>query len=151
MNNAGHTAHAHALPGPPKYTDFRRPCQMYGNKGRNCWSAGRVSLLAGHFFRWFPEEMADAGTIPKDCEVRQGGMVSRIKWSTVSARTPNIKCPNSLACPRIRTWRAPNSSLRCASVRSTPERIRCRTLCGLTKPGIRRAILAHVEKFRLVS
>ena len=38
---------------------------------------GRVSPSAG-FFRAFPEEIADAGTVPKDGEARQGGTARRI-------------------------------------------------------------------------
>ena len=54
MNNAGYSAHAHALPEPPNFTDVRIPCQMNGNKGRICRSARRISLPAGFSGR-FPE------------------------------------------------------------------------------------------------
>ncbi len=55
-------------------------------------------------------------------------------WSTVSASKANISWPNTLACPRTRTGWPPHASLRRALVRSPPERIRSRTLSGLTRP-----------------
>lgn len=56
----------------------------------------RQSRFAARWhFGAFPEEVAEAVIIPKDCEARQGGTASGINWSTVSARTPNIKCPNT--------------------------------------------------------
>ncbi len=60
------------------------------NKRRTNPGTGRTSPLAG-FFRAFPEEIEDAGTVPKDGEARQEGIARRINWSTVSASTPNIK------------------------------------------------------------
>lgn len=43
---------------------------------------------------------------------------SRISWSALSARTPNIKCPIALTPPFTRRWLPPNSSLRRALLRS---------------------------------
>ncbi len=87
-------------------------------------SEPRPSLSGLRPFGALPGKFAGAGTVPKDGEARQGGTARRISWSTVSASTPNMRWLNTFKCPRTRTWRVPNSSLRRALVRSTPERIR---------------------------
>ena len=48
----------------------------------------------------------------------------RSNWSTVNARTPNIRWHSTLLWPRTRTWRAPNSSFSRPLTRSTVDRSR---------------------------
>ena len=48
----------------------------------------------------------------------------RSNWSTVNARTPNIRWHSTLLWPRTRTCRAPNSSFSRPLTRSTVDRSR---------------------------
>ncbi len=119
MNGAGSPARSESRIKLPESSDFRRCRRTVRNKERTCRGAGHASPLAG------PAAAFRSGSgRPEGRGERQEGAARRISWSTVSARTPNIRWQRTFACPRTRTWRAPNSSLRRALLRSTPERIR---------------------------
>ena len=91
-----------------------------------------------------PEFAADAASVTareQNCPVSPAGeqlgdrwyvaatksgfqFTKRSNWSTVNARTPNIRWHSTLLWPRTRTCRAPNSSFSRPLTRSTVDRSR---------------------------
>ncbi len=66
-------------------------------------------------------ERRPAGTVER-CRRCAGYDTRRTSWSAVSASTPNMQWHITLAAPRTRTWRPPNSSLRRPLTRSPAVR-----------------------------
>ena len=109
---------------------------------RGCTSSNTPSGRQWRLAR--PEFAADAASVTareQNCPVSPAGeqlgdrwyvaatksgfqFTKRSNWSTVNARTPNIRWHSTLLWPRTRTCRAPNSSFSRPLTRSTVDRSR---------------------------
>ena len=109
---------------------------------RGCTSSNTPSGRQWRLTR--PEFAADAASVTareQNCPVSPAGeqlgdrwyvaatksgfqFTKRSNWSTVNARTPNIRWHSTLLWPRTRTCRAPNSSFSRPLTRSTVDRSR---------------------------